>query len=404
MFNIFGGAKKRIYMDYAAATPVVEEARRAMDAAGALFANPGALHKEGVAAAGSLRDSRTKIASILGCRAHELIFTSGATEANNLAILGYFKHAVLAGARPAETHWVTSAIEHPSVLACFEHIEAMGGRVSYVGSDGDGRVSAERVYEALTPETRMVSVGWANSEIGVIQPLARIARTLREHKGSHKIVFHSDAGQAPLYLGTLITGLGVDLLSLDSGKIYGPRGIGALYRADDVPLQPVILGGLQERGLRAGSGPTALAAGFAAAFEIVARERFAESVRLRKLRDQFMELLSKAPGAVLNGSSRQRLPHILNVSFPDMDSEYLMLALDHAGVACSTKSACREGEEMHSHVVEALAANVPSDAWRARHTIRFSLGRSTTLVDVEEAARLCLRLLEDAPGKLSSRG
>jgi cysteine desulfurase len=407
MWKLFGSAgtkSRRIYLDYASATPVLPEAARAAAEAQVTFGNPGSIHAEGVAAAQLLKASREKIAKEIGCKAREIIFTSGGTEGNNLAILGFARaiernspRSVLKGAQGpssgistdptfvkplSKTHWIVSAIEHPSVLESFGEIERLGGKVSFVDPDKNGIIRPEAVANLLRPETVFISIGWGNGEIGTIQPLARIARVLREHEEKNKstVIFHSDAGQAPLYEGAHVNSLGVDMLTLDSGKLYGPRGIGALYLNDRVNLAAVQLGGKQERGLRAGTENVALAAGFAAAFATVAAERTTESERLARLRHSFAkELRTRIPGLLLNGDKDASMPHILNISIPDITSEYLTLALDHAGIALSTKSACREGEEQKSHVVEALGG----EDWRAENTLRFSFGRATTEDDLK---------------------
>lgn len=369
---------KRIYLDYAAAPPLLRAARAAMRGAEALAGNPGAIHAEGVAAKKSLEHSRETIAKHFGVKAREITFTPGLTAANNLAILGY-AHAL--GKKIHGSHWVVSAIEHSSVLACFREVERMGGAVSYVQPDERGLITPEAVRAALTPHTVFVSIGWANGEVGTVQPLAEISSVVRAH-GAH-VRLHADAGQAPLYLPTLIHSLGVDLLSLGANKLYGPHGIGALYIRPGVSLTACVVGGAQERGLWAGTENVALAAGFAAAVEGIVALREKEGRRIAILRDELArELLEKVPGLVVNGNIKHSLPHLLNVSIPDISAEYLALALDHAGIAVSTKSACREGEDRESHVVAAL---YPDD-WRAAHTIRFSLGIDTRSAHIRHGA------------------
>jgi len=390
MWKLF--RQKRTYLDYASAAPVLPEAVHAMRDAEALSGNPGAIHAEGVAAKRVLERARTQIAGVLGCKARGVVFTSGLTEANNLAILGFARAEERARRTLSGTHWLVSSIEHTSVLECFAEIERMGGTVSYVEPDERGIVLPKTVQTALRPATVFVSVGWANNETGTVQPLADIARVLRayESENGSSIIFHADGGQAPLYAATSVHSLGVDLLSLGSNKLYGPHGIGCVYVSDRTRLAPplaglapIILGGAQERGLRAGTESVALAAGFAAAFTIVAGEREHESKRLKKLRDSLAdELLEKIPGLVINGDMKHMLPHMLNVSIPPADcrtTEYLTLALDHAGIAVSTKSTCEEGQKA-SHVVAALGG----EEWRAKNTVRFSLGRETTASEVQE--------------------
>jgi len=395
--------KRRIYLDHASATPLLPEAARAVTSAQSFFGNPGSIHADGVSAAQLLKDSREKIAHELGCKSREIVFVSGGTEGNNLAILGFARAIVLGKIQRSElgndfgishTRWIVSSIEHPSVLECFGEIERLGGKVDFVDPDANGIIRPESVEKLLRPETVFLSVGWANSEIGTIQPLARIARVVREYEkehGSH-IVFHTDAGQAPLYLAANVHSLDVDLLTLDSGKLYGPRGIGALYLNDRVTLAPLQLGGGQERGLRAGTENVALAAGFSEALQTVSRERANESKRVLMLRDDLVRgIIAHIPDAVVNGDLARTLPHMLNLSVADIKGEYVVLALDRAGIAVSTKSACREGEARDSHVVKMLGG----EAWRAQNTLRFSLGRETTASDIAQTIDAVGRVIRE---------
>lgn len=386
MFDFLKKQPQRIYLDYASATPVCEEAAHAYARTAHIFANPGSIHADGIAARDRLAEARAVIAKELAVKPRELIFTSGGTEGNNLAILGFAREHLLAGGTLAGTHWLVSAIEHPSVLECFGEIERLGGTVEFVDPEVDGRIAPELVALKLRPETVFVSIGWANSEIGTIQPLADIARVVRLHEVTAQttVIFHTDMGQAPVYKYPHVHTLGVDIATLDSGKLYGPRGIGAVYLNNRVELAPVLLGGGQERGLRAGTENVALAVGFAAAMQWTGTMRASEAKRLELLRGELWRIVQeKYPDAVRNGSATHVLPHILNVSLPDIDTEYLTLQLDANGIAVSTKSACREtmpaGRQegsKHSHVVEALCSD--TDAWRAEHTLRFSLGVATT--------------------------
>ncbi|MBI2612590.1 cysteine desulfurase [Candidatus Kaiserbacteria bacterium] len=385
-------SKRRIYLDYASAPPVLRDAIVAMRDAEQLVGNAGAIHTEGVAAKKSLEDSRARIAIPLGCKARELIITSGLTEANNLAIIGFARKLEQTRRSLSGTHWLVSSIEHDSVLGCFAEIERLGGTVSHVDPDERGIISPDAIGRMLRPETVFVSIGWANNEIGTVQPLGKIARVLKNFSDHHKrhIAFHTDAGQALLYLPTVISSLGVDLLSLGGNKLYGPHGVGALYISNKVELATITFGGKQERGLRAGTESVALAAGFAAAFELVAYERKLETERLKKLRDELAhELAARIPSLIVNGDLKHSLPHMLNVSIPNIQSEYVTLALDHAGFAVSTKSACREGEESRSHVVAALGG----EEWRAANTIRISLGRDTRQRDIGSIVSALTRIV-----------
>ncbi|HEY4522383.1 MAG TPA: cysteine desulfurase family protein [Candidatus Paceibacterota bacterium] len=380
--------KKRIYLDYASAPPVLPEAERAMRDATKIIGNPGAIHADGVAAMRALEGARERIAAELEVKPREIIFTSGLTESNNIAIVGFarafkFLRSDLKnpqGRTLENSHWIVSSIEHSSVLDCFGEIERVGGTVTHIDPDEHGVIHAERLEHALRPETVFVSIGWANNELGTIQPLAKITQVLRTHEKAHKtrVTLHTDAGQAPLYLPTTAHTLGPDLISIGGNKLYGPHGVGALYigsRLVSVDIARILHGGPQERGLRPGTESVALALGFAAAYEHVATMREREAKRLRQLRDAFARDLQHAiPEMMINGDLRHVLPHMLNLSIPHISSEYVVLALDSAGISMSTKSACREGEESRSHVVHALGG----PKWRAENTLRFSLGAETT--------------------------
>ena len=378
--------KRRIYLDHASATSPCVEALLAMEAAVATFGNPSAIHQDGVAAKNILEFARKKIARTIQCRAEELIFTSGGTEGNNLAILGAITDFI-------GSHIVVSAIEHPSVLEPVAWLEKQGVKVSRVMPDINGTISARDIERAMTKDTKLVSVGWANSEIGVVQPISKIAATIRDHEKrcGVRVLFHSDAGQAPLYRKGVIGGLGVDLLVLDSGKLYGPRGVGVLFIRHGVNLRPIIFGGGQEKSLRPGTENVALVSGMAAALEASAVDRDVESKRLAKLRTMLIKKIAETlPGAAINTEGAKHvLPHIVNFSIPGIDAEYVALALDHMGVSISTKTSCKEGER-ESAVVVALGL----EPGRASSALRISLGRSTTARDLEKAIDLLGRVVD----------
>ena len=374
---------KRIYLDYASATPVSVCALKAMRVAEGFVGNPGAIHHEGVEAKRALEDARAAIARELGAKSREVVFTSGLTEANNLPILGLARALASSGRSIEGTHWVTSSIEHAAVLEAFAEVERLGGIVTHIDPASSGLIAPEAVVQALRPETVLVSIGWVNNEIGIVQPLRDIARAVKEKHDTALI--HSDAGQAPLYLSPQVHTLEVDFLSLGSNKLYGPHGIGALYLSNRAAVRGIVIGGKQERGLRAGTENVALAAGFAAACAEAGQLRAKESKRLTELSRRLRDGIARAiPTATFNGSPRHALPHIVNISLPNISSEYVTLALDHQGFAISTKSACREGEEGESHVVRALMSDAPEEQWRAKNTLRISLGRETTEAQLEE--------------------
>lgn len=383
---------KHTYLDHASATPVLKEALFAFEKVSSLYGNPGGIHLEALAAHRALDEARSSLAAQCAVKAREILFTSGLTEANNLAILGFARAQERVRRTLEGTHWIVSSIEHSSVLECFAEVERMGGEVSHVAPDERGIITPDAVAAALRGGTVFASLGWANNEIGVVQPLGAIARVLKEHgrKTGSVVIFHTDGGQAPLYIAPQPHTLGVDLFTAGSGKLYGPRGIGFLFVSTRTTLAPVLFGGGQERGLRAGTEDVALAAGFAAAFERVAKERSAEAGRLRLLRDECArEIQKNIPDVAVNGSLVHTLPHMLNISIPGINAEYLALLLDRAGFALSTKSACREGDT-ESHVVHALFGS----GWRAQNTVRISLGRTTAKKDLE---RLVAALVESIP-------
>jgi len=383
---------KRIYLDYASSTLPLKEALFAMREAEGLIGNPGGIHAEAVEAKDVLEGARNAVARELACKGREVIFTSGLTESINLAVLGFARKLQIKGEFEG-THWIVSSIEHSAVLESFGEIERLGGSVTHIDPDERGIFSVETVLNAIRPETVFISIGWANNEIGVVQPIRDISRAVKSKNS--KIVIHSDAGQAPLYLSPQVHTLGVDLMSFGSNKLYGPHGVGALYVATNTEMAPIILGGGQERGLRSGTENVALAVGFAKAFEIISREREGEARRLRELRGNFASEISLSfPTAVVNTDLKRSLPHMLNISIPGIQSEYVALALDRAGIAVSTKSACAEGGSKQSHVVAALGG----DDWRAENTLRFSLGRDTREHELHRTAKTLVDILTKQKG------
>lgn len=390
--HIFTKKPRRIFLDYAAGTPVSERALDAYTRAIAHYGNPQGQHHEGRAAREVLEDARARVARALGVKRSTLTFTSGGTEANNLCIKGFLHALEVKGVDIAECHVVVSAIEHPSVLEVLAPFQTRGLEVGRVAPDARGVVTPERVREALRENTVLVSVALVNSEIGTVQPLSAIARVVHKHQFSGSTaelemrpLLHTDATQG-LYTNMQPHALGADLLTLDSGKVYAPRGIGVVYAGTGVELLPVLYGGSQEQGLRPGTENPALAAGCAVAFEEAAALRTRESARLTALREALVAAILQAlPDAVVNGTHKKQSPHILNISVPDIDAAYVASYLDqHAGIALATKSACLEQTDAnHSHVVAALGG----EAWRATNTLRLSFGRGTRERDVAYIAR-----------------
>ena len=365
-----------IYLDYAATTPVAPEVARAMSVAlgeEADFGNPSAVtHVFGRRAQARIEAARASVAALIHATAADLVFTSGATESNNLALLG------VARASTGKTrHIVTSKIEHKAVLDPCKQLEREGFSVTYVAPDSSGLVQPDSVRAALRPDTVLVSIMHANNETGVIQDIAAIGAICRERG----IPFHVDAAQSVGKLPVDVSTLPVDLLSFTAHKIYGPKGIGALYvhPAIRARLKPVTFGGGQERGLRPGTLPTHQIVGFGAACELAAASLATEPARLGRLRDRLWEGLIRLEGVHLNGEAAPRLPGILNVSFEGVEGESLVTALD--SLAVTTGSACSSASGDPSYVLRALGRGTQL----AQSSLRFSFGRATTEADIDAA-------------------
>lgn len=346
---------------------------------GPLFGNPSSIHAAGQAARAALDRAREEVARALGAAPEEILFTSGGTEADNLALVGRFL-----AARPEKDHVVTAATEHHAVLDTCGFLRELGAEVTILPVDGCGVVDPDAVAAAITPRTALVTVMAANNEIGTLAPVAGIGRVAREAG----VPFHTDAvqwvGALPLEVGSLP----VDLLSLSAHKFGGPKGVGALYLRRGVACRPLLYGGGQERGRRAGTENVAGILGMAAALAVAVAEIPVEAPRLAGLRDRLIGGLAAAlPGVTLNGHPTRRLPNNVNVAFAGVESEVLLLALDLEGIAASAGSACTAGSIEPSHVIAALGASQE----RRRGSIRLSLGRGTTAEEVEAAL---LRLVE----------
>lgn len=370
---------RHVYLDHAAATPmdpgVLAAMRPFLEGAGG---NPSSFHGDGKDAKDALDLARERVAALLHARPDEVLFTSGGTESDNLAVLGYARANKEKG-----MHLVTTSFEHPAVLESVAHLEKKEGfAATYVSPGRDGLVKPEDVLAAVRPDTVLVSVMLANNEIGTIQPVAEIGRELKRMRdaGASKAVLHTDACQAAGALELDIEKLQADLLTINGGKVYGPKGIGALYAKRGLKLQPLQFGGTQERGIRPGTENVAGAVGLAEAFAL-ARSRMAEeNPRLAALRDRLIEgLLARVPKTRLNGHATQRLPNNANLSFLDVEGEALLLYLDAAGIEASTGSACTSAALEPSHVI--LALGLPYEV--AHGSLRFTLGRATTQDDVD---------------------
>jgi cysteine desulfurase len=362
-----------IYLDHAATTPVRPEVLEAMmPFFGPRFGNASSTHRWGREARVALDDARGRLANCLGANPDEITFTSGGTEANNLAILGAWAALRSHGGRRAI---VTSAIEHKAVLAAAE--AAHGAELRVLSPN------------ALADDVALCSVMWVNNEIGTIHPIPELAHIAR----THGVVFHTDAVQAFGKLPIDAATQPFDLLTLSGHKIGAPKGIGALYVRRGTPLSPRTHGGGQERRVRPGTENVAFAVGLACAAELAIAERDTESDRLGVLRDILeAELLSRVPDAIVNGADGPRAPHIVNISFPGADRDSLLMALDLAGIACSSGSACQSGTVSPSHVLVALG--LPPEVTSS--AIRLSLGALTTSDDIVYVTQRLPALVEKA--------
>ncbi|MEW1833979.1 cysteine desulfurase family protein [Microbacterium sp. NPDC079995] len=354
-----------LYLDHAASGPVRAEAREAMSPfLGDRFGNPSSHHTVGEDVAQALEDARRRVAGVLGMRPGDVIFTSGATEANNLAIKGIAVAALLRRGRPG--HVVTTAIEHESVLSSAEYLQRVHGvAVTHVPVDGDGLLSPTALTDALRDDTVLVSVGYANNEIGTVQDAAALTAVT----APRRIPFHLDAVQAAGWLP--LAGTGADALSLAGHKIGAPQGIGVLAIRGRVPLEPLLHGGGQERDRRSGTQNVAGAVGFAVALELAERERTDAAARATALRDVFIRRVCElVPEASLTGHPTRRLPGTASFTFAGVSGEAILLELERRGVVSSSGSACAAGSDEPSHVLVALGV-APEVA---QTSVRFSFG------------------------------
>ena len=381
---------RAVYLDHSATTPIREEVMGVIfPYFTELFGNASSIHSLGQRARKDVEEARSLLAHILGAHPEEVIFTSGGTESDNLAIKG------VAYAKQEEgNHIVTSSIEHSAVLNCCQYLEKHGFEVTYLPVDRHGLVEPEAVREALKRETVLVSVMLANSEVGTIQPIEEIGAITKERG----IVFHTDAVQAVGKVPIRVDDLNVDLLSVSGHKIYGPKGIGALYVRRGMRVEPLMYGGHHELGFRPGTENVAGIVGLAKAVELAEEEREDFSKRMYMLRTMLERGISvNIEDVQFNGHPEKRLPNILNASFKYVDGESLLLSLDMSGIGVSTGSACSEGSDETSHVLKAMG--VPPDV--ARGSLRFSLGRLNTDEDIsyvlEVLSEVVAQLREASP-------
>lgn len=379
-------SQARIYLDHAATTPMRPEARAAMEPflSQTAFGNASSLHWDGQQAKRALDSARDTLALALGAQFNEITFTSGGTEADNAALVG----VMLAG-RGRGRHLVTTQMEHEAVLHAARFLETLGFDVTYLAPNSEGKVSPEQVKDAVRPGTTLVSVMHANNEVGTIQDIRAIAEIA--HSGG--ALLHTDAVQTFGQCAVDVQSLGADLVTVSAHKIYGPKGAGALYVKEGIAMEPLLHGGGQERGRRAGTENVAAIAGFAEAVRCLLAEREETAARMTALRDDLIaSLRERIPQAVLNGHETNRLPNNVNVSLVGNDAETLLLALDMAGVSSSSGSACTAGSIEPSHVLLSMGL----DERRTQSALRLSLGRSTTAMETKRAVEILAGIVRKA--------
>ena len=375
-----------IYLDYAATTPVNERVLAKMTPYfRQLFGNPSSIHRFGQKAEAAVDEAREEVASVLGCRADEIVFTSGGSEADNLALRGAMM------ARKDSTKWIlTAKTEHPAVSKTAMQLEKeYGFLLEWLDVDEHGMVTVDSLTKAVCNNTTMASVMYANNEIGTINPISELAEVAK----GNNILLHTDAVQAAAYLDVNVTKLGVDLMSLGGHKFYGPKGVGALYVRKGTNLLPHLTGGSQEFSLRAGTHNVPYIIGFAEALKLAAEERESRTMHVKPLRDHIIgTVLETISDSRLTGHPEQRLPNHASFVFKDVDGNLLLQMLDSAGFACSSGSACKTGNPEPSEVVKALGY---SDDW-ALGSLRITLGMDTTPEQVESFLNALPSLIEKA--------
>ena len=371
--------KNLIYMDHAATTPMDSVVLSAMlPYFSDIFANPSSIYALAQESRKVVDDSRQKIASLLGARRSEIMFTSGGTESDNAALRG-----VASALQSTGKHIITSQIEHHAVLHTCYQLEQLGYEISYLPVDQNGIINPTSVINAIREDTILVSIMMANNEIGTIQPIEQICCLVKDEakRRGTNIIFHTDAVQAAGFLDFNVKKLGVDLLSLSAHKFYGPKGVGALYIRRGTPFETQLSGGGQERGRRSGTENVAAIVGMAKALEISIENREQTNLHCIKLRDKLIkDVMSNIKGVNLNGDDTLRLPNNVNFSFSGVEGEPLLLGLDFAGICVSSGSACSSGSLEPSHVLTSLGLTDE----QAQGSLRITLGRENTVEEVEK--------------------
>jgi len=369
----------RVYLDYNATTPVEPEVLDAMLPYFSVeFGNAASIHTLGQKARAAVETAREQVAALIGARPQEIVFTSGGTESDNHAIFGIVAASSSPGVRP---HVITSFIEHEAVLNACQALEKQGVDVTYLSVDQDGQIDLDQLRSALRPQTALITVMHANNELGTVQPIEEIGRIAKQAD----VYFHTDAVQSAGKIPIDVNQLQLDLLSLSGHKLYGPKGIGALYIRGGTRLRQLLYGGHHQRGFRPGTENVPGIVGLGKAAELARNLLTNDARRLGALRDQLEHgLLNRVPKSRINGYRAPRTPNTTNLVFPGVEGEALLIALDLKGLACSTGAACSSGAVEPSHVLTAIG--LPAE--EARASLRFSLGRHTTQADIDFALRV----------------
>ncbi len=384
---------KSIYLDHAAATPLAPEVlEKMLPYLQEEFGNPNSIHSKGQSAKNAIENARRDIAKILFCEPEEVVFTGGGTESDNLALRG-----ILENSTAGKSHFIISAIEHPAILRTAEELAKRGIEFTKIPINKNGIISVSDVEKAIQPNTKLISIMLANNEIGTLQPIREIGKMIQKINEKPKtknqeLIFHTDAVQAGGILNLDTRHLKVHLLSLSAHKFYGPKGVGILFVKKGVKLYPQVLGGAQERGLRAGTENVAGIVGCTEALKFAENSRKKEFTRLEKLRNYFIaKVLREIPKSRLNGDSENRLPNNANFSFFGIEGESILLRLDFEEIAASTGSACASGDLDPSHVLTAL--KIPHK-W-LHGSVRFTLGKSTTKEDLDFVVTRLKKIVKD---------
>jgi len=386
--------KPSIYLDNASTTKVdplvLEEMKEYYTK---FYGNAGSMHQKGLEAIKALNAARSSVAKIFRCQDNEVIFTGSGTESINLALKGAAEKL-----RDKGDHIITTNIEHHAVLDTLAYLEKKGYKVTKVPVEANGIIDPKKIEAAITPQTIIVSVMYANNEIGTIQPIKEVAKITKKHE----VLFHTDACQVANYLSLDVHELGVDLLSLNGSKIHGPKGVGCLFKRRGVQLEPLIHGGGQEFGLRSGTENIPYIVGFAKALEIAQKRKASNTKKESALRDYVIRELLKIPDTILNGDPIRRLPNNVNITFLNVEGEAILLMMDNKGIYASSGSACTSKSLDPSHVVLALGRSYEA----AHGSIRFTLSKYNTKKEIdyviEQMPKIIKRLREISPVHLSA--